>query len=81
MTTEAPADYLLRKKAGAYIGERVRGRPFAEITLIMWEKEGKGPPVTRIGRDVVYFIPSIEKWLRSQERTAKGRRQSDGAAA
>jgi hypothetical protein len=72
-TAEAPtADYLPRKKAGAYIGQRVRGRPYSEITLITWEKDGKGPPVTRIGRDVVYFIPSIERWLRAQERTAKG---------
>lgn len=80
VTEEAPANYLLRKKAGAYIGERVRGRPYSEITLITWEKDGKGPPVTRIGRDVVYFIPSIEKWLRSQECEARGRRQSTNAA-
>jgi hypothetical protein len=67
---QIPADYLPRKKAGTYIGERVRGKPYSEITLITWEKAGSGPPVTRIGRDVVYFLPSIEKWLRSQERDA-----------
>jgi predicted DNA-binding transcriptional regulator AlpA len=39
----------------------------SEITLVRWEKDGKGPPVTRIGRDVVYSIVSIEKWLRAQE--------------
>jgi hypothetical protein len=79
-TAEARADFLPRKKAGAYIGERVRGRPYSEITLITWEKDGKGPPVTRVGRDVVYFIPSIERWLRDQEQSAKGRRQSANAA-
>ena len=78
-TEEAPADYLPRKKAGAYIGQRVRGRPYSEITLITWEKDGKGPPVTRIGRDVVYFIPSVEKWLRSQERAAKGSTNTNAA--
>jgi hypothetical protein len=79
-TEEAPANYLPRKKAAAYIGERVRGRPYSEIALITWEKDGKGPPVTRVGRDVVYFIPSIEKWLRDQEQSARGRRQSANAA-
>jgi hypothetical protein len=79
-TEETPAKYLPRKKAGDYIGERVRGRPYSEITLITWEKDGKGPPVTRIGRDVVYFIPSIEKWLRDQEQSARGRRQPANAA-
>jgi hypothetical protein len=69
-TDQPPAEYLLRKKAAAYVGERVRGRPYSEITLRKWEEDGKGPPVTRIGRDVVYFIPSIEKWLRSQEQSA-----------
>ncbi len=78
-TEEAPADYLPRKKAGAYIGQRVRGRPYSEITLITWERDGKGPPVTRIGRDVVYFIPSIERWLRAQECEAKGSTNANAA--
>jgi predicted DNA-binding transcriptional regulator AlpA len=41
----------------------------SEVTLIRWEKDGKGPPVTRIGRDVVYSVSSIEKWLKAQEHT------------
>jgi hypothetical protein len=49
-----------------------RGRPYAELTLITWEKDGKGPPVTRIGRDVVYSIPSVERWLKAQERAGCG---------
>jgi hypothetical protein len=48
----------------------VRGRPYTERTLINWELDGKGPPVTRVGRDVTYFWPSVEKWLRSQEQAA-----------
>jgi hypothetical protein len=76
---QPPANYLPRKKAAAYIGERVRGRPYSEITLITWEKDGKGPPPTRVGRDVAYFVPSIEKWLRDQEQAAKSNRQSNAA--
>ena len=45
---EILSDYLPRKKAAAYIGERVRGRPFAEITLIKWEKDRQGPPHLRL---------------------------------
>jgi hypothetical protein len=81
MADEAPRKYLLRRKAAVYIGEQVRGRPYAEITLINWERDGRGPPVTRVGRDVSYFIPSIEKWLRDQEQAAKGRRLSSANAA
>jgi hypothetical protein len=73
MSTPEVADkYLPRKEAAAYIGERIRGRPYAEITLKSWERDGYGPPPTRIGRNISYFMPSIEKWLKAQERTARG---------
>jgi hypothetical protein len=68
--TEIAANYIPRKKLAIELGERLRGRPYSEFTLIAWEKDGKGPPVTRIGRDVVYSIPSVEKWLKAQERAA-----------
>jgi hypothetical protein len=51
----------------------------AEGTLIRWEKDGRGPPVTRIGRDVKYHIPSFKKWLKDQERAGKG--DADGKRA
>jgi hypothetical protein len=38
----------------------------SEATLIRWELDGKGPPVTRIGRDVYYAESDLEKWVRSQ---------------
>jgi hypothetical protein len=78
-TTETAANYIPRKQLAKDLGERLRGRPYSEFTLIAWEKDGKGPPVTRIGRDVLYFVPSIERWLRDQERAAK--RPSANAAA
>jgi hypothetical protein len=40
----------------------------SEATLIRWEKDGRGPPVTRIGRDVNYSASGVEKWLRAQEK-------------
>lgn len=64
-TTGILDEYVSRKQLAADL-------KLAEATLIRWEKDGKGPPVTRIGRDVVYSIPSFKKWLREQERAAKG---------
>jgi hypothetical protein len=68
--SEIAADYIPRKTLAAVLGERLRGRPYSEFTLIAWEKDGKGPPVTRIGRDVVYRADSVEKWLKAQEKRA-----------
>ena len=64
MQTEILKDYLSREQLAANIGKSVK-------TLVRWELDGKGPPVTRIGRDVLYSIPSVEKWLQAQERAAQ----------
>lgn len=69
-TTETAANYIPRKQLAKELGERLRGRPYSEFTLIAWERDGKGPPTTRIGRDVVYRETSVEKWLQAQERAA-----------
>ncbi|MGJ4908858.1 helix-turn-helix transcriptional regulator [Bradyrhizobium sp. HKCCYLS2033] len=61
--TELLKDYIPREALARELGR-------AEKTLIRWELDGKGPPVTRLGRKVLYFRPSIEKWLRSREQTA-----------
>jgi len=45
-------------------------REDAQATLIRWELDGKGPPVTRIGRDVYYEESNLEKWVRSQAEAA-----------
>jgi len=65
MQTELLKDYLSREQLAAKIDKSVK-------TLVRWENDGVGPPVTRIGRDVLYSIPSFEKWLKAQERAAKG---------
>jgi hypothetical protein len=66
-TTDFASNYIPRKQLAKELGERLRGKPYAELTLIHWERDGKGPPATRVGRDVVYSIPSVERWLRAQE--------------
>jgi hypothetical protein len=38
-------------------------------TLIRWERDGHGPPVTYIGRTPYYYRPSATAWLRAQEKT------------
>lgn len=68
--TDFVSNYIPRKQLAKELGEKLRGRPYSEFTLIAWEKDGKGPPATRVGRDVTYFIPSVEKWLRQREQSA-----------
>jgi hypothetical protein len=65
---EIASNYIPRKQLAKELGERMRGKPYREETLIRWENEGRGPPTTRVGRDVVYRADSVEKWLRAQEK-------------
>jgi hypothetical protein len=60
METEILKDYRTRKGLAAALN-------VAELTLIRWEQDGKGPPVTRIGRQVFYSKAGTDKWLRSLE--------------
>lgn len=62
--------YITRKDLAVKLGTELRGKPYNERTLIEWELDGKGPPATRIGREVLYYWPSVEKWMRSQEAAA-----------
>jgi hypothetical protein len=63
MQTDILKDYISRDDLATQLGKSVK-------TLIRWELDGRGPPVVRVGRDVLYFIPSVQKWLREQERSA-----------
>jgi hypothetical protein len=65
MQTEILKDYISRDDLAAKINKSVK-------TLVRWENDGCGPPVTRIGRDVLYRIPSVEAWLKAQERAGQG---------
>lgn len=72
MATEIASDFISRKELAKQLGERLRGRAYSEFTLMAWERDGRGPPPTRVGRDVVYSIPSVEKWLQAQESAGQG---------
>jgi hypothetical protein len=62
MQTEILKDYFSRAELAAEL--RV-----SEKTLVRWEKD-KGLPVTPVGRDPMYYKPSVQKWLRALEKTA-----------
>jgi hypothetical protein len=42
----------------------------AAITLTKWRLAKIGPPVTRMGKKVLYRRSSVRQWLASQERGA-----------
>jgi predicted site-specific integrase-resolvase len=39
----------------------------AELTLLRWRAAGTGPPMTKLGKRVLYSREGTEKWLRSLE--------------
>jgi hypothetical protein len=74
MTIGILSDYISRKDLATELGVN-------EATLIRREKDRKGPPVTRIGRDVLYHIPSVKTWMRAQERANKAAPDDSGRAS
>jgi predicted site-specific integrase-resolvase len=60
MSTEILKDFIPRADLAAELDVN-------EKTLVRWDRDGKGPPATRLGRKVLYFRPTVEKWLRAQE--------------
>ena len=48
-------------------------------TLDRWERLGEGPPITKLGRRVLYRRSSLQVWLRAREQGYAGER--DAAAA
>ena len=60
----------LRPVFAENFGKLVRGRPYNPRTLALWELDGRGPPVTRVGRDVLYDWDAAIEWLREQRKTA-----------
>jgi hypothetical protein len=72
MQTEILKDYVSREQLAAEFGKSTK-------TLIRWELDGSGPPVTRIGREPLYYRPSVQKWLRSQEQVAQATTSTQAA--
>lgn len=55
------ADYLPRAEVAKQLDR-------TERTLERWERQRTGPPITRVGKEPYYFIPSLKEWLRSCEQ-------------
>jgi Helix-turn-helix domain len=41
------------------------------ITVVRWRLAKKGPPVTYLGRRILYHKSSVKAWLAAQERPAE----------
>ena len=41
-------------------------------TLDRWRQIGEGPPVTKLGRRILYRRSSLQAWLRGREHHGKG---------
>ncbi|WP_314961506.1 hypothetical protein [Bradyrhizobium cosmicum] len=80
--TEFAAGYIPRKQLAKELGERLRGKAYSEFTLIAWERDGKGPPATRVGRDVLYSVADVDRWLRqlgATDETGNSKKKSVAA--
>jgi hypothetical protein len=42
----------------------------SERTFEVWRREGRAPPITKIGRDAFVEESSLAKWIRAQEQAA-----------
>jgi hypothetical protein len=71
---ETPGEYVPQRQLPERLGKRLGQKPVTVQTLWNWERDGKGPPVTRIGRNVFYYWPSVEKWMRDLEQQPRNRR-------
>jgi predicted DNA-binding transcriptional regulator AlpA len=40
----------------------------AKPTLVRWRLQKRGPPVTRLGRRILYRRSSVQTWLTAQEQ-------------
>ena len=60
MTDPILSDYLTKHEAAVELKRNPR-------TLDRWRRWGVGPPITRMGRTILYRRTSLEKWLASCE--------------
>jgi hypothetical protein len=54
-------DYFTAEQLAAQLGRGVR-------TLVRWRALNEGPPITRIGRQILYRKTTVAAWLASLER-------------
>jgi hypothetical protein len=54
------ADFLTQDQAAAEL-------KVCDRTLDRWRRLGEGPPITKLGRRVLYRRSSLQAWLRTRE--------------
>ena len=60
-TEDILADFLTLEEAAAEL-------KVCERTLDRWRRLDEGPPITRLGRRILYRRSSLLAWLRARER-------------
>jgi Helix-turn-helix domain len=60
ITENLLADFLTQEEAAAEL-------KVCERTLDRWRRLDEGPPITKLGRRVIYRRASLEAWLRERE--------------
>jgi hypothetical protein len=55
------SDYLTQIQAATEL-------KVTERTLDRWQRLREGPPITRLGRRILYRRSSLQAWLRSREQ-------------
>jgi len=61
ITENLLADFLTQDEAAAEL-------KVCERTLDRWRKLDEGPPITKLGRRILYRRSSVQKWLTAQEQ-------------
>ena len=60
ITENLLADFLTQDEAAAEL-------KICERTLDRWRRLGEGPPITKLGRRILYWRSSLQVWLRGRE--------------
>ena len=57
------SDYFTQEEAAAEL-------KLTQRTLERWQRLREGPPITRLGRRILYRRSSLQAWLRGREEKA-----------
>jgi hypothetical protein len=63
VTDKLLADFLTQVEVAAEL-------KICERTLDRWRRLGEGPPITKLGRRILYRRSSLQAWLRGREGDA-----------
>jgi hypothetical protein len=74
ITENILSDFLERVEAAAEL-------KVCERTLDRWRRLGEGPPITKVGRRVLYRRASLQAWLRAREHHKHGDNDAGGNLA